>query len=168
MQGDELEANFTAYTQDILFSSLQRGKGIKNVGVESERTRDWSLQQTSLGKAATIGFYLIGSFAKHRANQRMWKQHQELLSRTASPPRPRPRLIRPSLISYHALLELCTWVYFFLFFRYPILARFLTPVSLELDCRKHGPATGAIARHSADAGMCRIRPLHATVLEANN
>ena len=81
----EVQANFKAYGQDIIFSSLQRGEGIKNVGVESERTRDWPLQQTSLGKAATIGFYLIGSFAKHRANQRMWKQHQELLSRTASP-----------------------------------------------------------------------------------
>jgi hypothetical protein len=54
------------------------------------------------------------------------------------------------------------------FFRYPLLARLLNPVSLELDCRKHGPATGAIARHAADAGMFRIKYRKYMAIEANH
>lgn len=34
----------------------------------------------------------------------------------------------------------------------PVVERPLTPVSLELVCRKHGSAPGPIARHAADAG----------------
>jgi hypothetical protein len=54
------------------------------------------------------------------------------------------------------------------FFRHPLLARSLNPVSLELDCRKHGPATGAIARHAADAGMFRTKHRRHMVIEANH
>jgi hypothetical protein len=35
----------------------------------------------------------------------------------------------------------------------PVVERPLTPVSLELVCRKHGSAPGPIARLTADAGM---------------
>lgn len=54
------------------------------------------------------------------------------------------------------------------FSRYPILVRSLTPVSSELDCRKHGPATGSIARHTADAGMMPIEIVFCVITEANN
>ena len=38
----------------------------------------------------------------------------------------------------------------------PVVERPLTPVSLELVCRKHGSAPGPIARFAADAGMNSI------------
>ena len=38
----------------------------------------------------------------------------------------------------------------------PVVERPLTPVSLELVCRKHGSTPGPIARHAADAGTTFI------------